>query len=339
MRAFGTRWGVVVLAALILFGWRGNAAHAHPPAPLPASTVRPVGVGIPRFAGASLPVGANAAPGMRVPIGFRPPEHVNWYNPLANGTARPAPGLARVPPYLTGVAPSALGFPGLGGFGPYPALPATLPATGYGGLGSFGPSVLLAATGYGGLSWYGFPGWYGFKSNGTTSASFNPLLGYLKGAGNDLAASALYGKAVRDGLPGPEANRERLERIAAGTHRRRVRATAPDRGRNRGDLQWPPPLTGLEFKDSRERLAKLVEDAVGPGELDNPVEAGKLEAMRTELARLNATLSRDIGKLSPAEYVEARRFLDRLEDAVQGLEDPRAVNYFNGNEIAHAKGK
>jgi hypothetical protein len=317
MRAFGTRWGVVVLAGPILFGSRGTAAHAHPPSPLPASTVRPV-------------VGANAAPGMRFPIGVHP-----------HGTARPDPGFARVPPYLTGAAPSVLGFPGLGGFGPYPALPATLPATGYGGLGSFGPSVLLAATGYGGLSWYGLPGWYSFKANGTTNAAnLNPLLGYLKDVRTDLAASALYGKAIRDGLPGLEARyRERLERIDPGTQRRRVQATAPNRSRNKGDLQWPPPLTGLEFKDSRERLAKLVEDAVGPGELDNPVEAGKLEAMRTELARLNATLSRDIGKLSPAEYVEARRFLDRLEDAVQGLEDPRAVNYFNGNEIAHAKGK
>jgi hypothetical protein len=109
--------------------------------------------------------------------------------------------------------------------------------------------------------------------------------------------------------------------------------------KHKGDLQWPMLLTDLEFEDSRERIDRLIKDAVKVAECGNSVEAGKLEDMRTELGRLNTTLSRDIGKSSPAEYVEARRYLDLLADAVRALEDPKAVHYFNGNGIANAKGK
>jgi hypothetical protein len=340
MRALVTRFGVVVLAGSVLSGSRGNVAHAGPPGPAPASTVRPV-------------------------------------------------------------APSVPGFPGPGGFIPYPALPATLPANGYGAQGSFGSSAMLAATGYGGLSWYGPPVGYGY-GYGTRNAPYaNPLLGYLKGVGNLVPLNAQYGKAIPEDRLGPGPYYpDRLGRIAPGTSRQREQAMALDRGRhdpplteilsagalndllgrpsqqqgkgehgpdipldphrlegsnltgqdsranaalraNEGELQWPLPLTGLEFQDSRRHMDRLLEDAVSRVEFGNPVEAGKLEDLRTELARLNTTLSRHIGTLAPAEYMEARRYLDQLADAVLALEDPnlvQALGAFNAGLAAARTG-
>jgi hypothetical protein len=109
--------------------------------------------------------------------------------------------------------------------------------------------------------------------------------------------------------------------------------------KNKGDLQWPLPLTGLEFKDSREHVDRLIKDAVNLAEFGNPVEPGKLKDMKRQLDRLNATLSRNISEMSPSEYIESRRYLNLLGDAIRALEDPKVVNYFNGNWIARGKGK
>ncbi len=294
MRVFATRFGMVVLVGPVLFGWRGNAAHAQHPAPTPHSL------------GVYFPIHATAAPTMRFPIGVRSPEHANPYSRMANGMT-----LGRLAPNTT-----------------LPQLPATLPATGYGPLWSFGPSVLLAATPYGGTSWYVDPGGYG-------GAYVNPLGTYQKGAGNAILANLLYGKTV------PAAGVGREPSYPGGLEHHRERATTPERVhpspplaeilsaragagliKNKGELQWPKPLTGQEFKDGRERMDRLVKDAVPLAESGNPVAAANVEDMRTELAGLNATLSRNIGTLSPADYLAARHYLDLLADTVLALEDP-----------------
>jgi hypothetical protein len=109
--------------------------------------------------------------------------------------------------------------------------------------------------------------------------------------------------------------------------------------KNKGDLQWPLPLTRLEFKDSREHMDRLIKDAVNLAEFGNPVEPGKLKDMKRVLDRLNATLSSAISEMSPSEYIESRRYLNLLGDAIRALEDPKVVNYFNGNWTAKGKGK
>jgi hypothetical protein len=104
-----------------------------------------------------------------------------------------------------------------------------------------------------------------------------------------------------------------------------------------GKLQWPLPLTGLEFKDSREQMDKMIADAVNLVKFNNPVDPGKIKDMRAELARLNETLVNEVSDLSPTDYIEAHRYLNLLADAIRALEDPKASNYFNQNWVAKGK--
>jgi hypothetical protein len=104
-----------------------------------------------------------------------------------------------------------------------------------------------------------------------------------------------------------------------------------------GKLHWPLPLQGSEFADGRERLNRLIADAVNEARFGNTIDAGKLKDMRAELGRLNAALLADVGELSPSNYIEARRYLNLLDDAVKALEDPKVVNYFNSNWVARGK--
>jgi hypothetical protein len=104
-----------------------------------------------------------------------------------------------------------------------------------------------------------------------------------------------------------------------------------------GRLQWPLCLTGSDFSDSRERLDLLLVDAVNSAKNSNPVPAGKLKDIRVELNRLNQVLLATLSDRSPSEYVEARRFLNQVEDAVKALEDPNVANYFNQNWVPRGK--
>jgi hypothetical protein len=102
--------------------------------------------------------------------------------------------------------------------------------------------------------------------------------------------------------------------------------------KNNGKLDWPLPLQGSEFADSRERLTKQIADAVQQAQFNQPVDAGKLKDMRAELGRLDEALDRSArdNDLLPSQFVEARRFTNQLGDAVRALEDPSVSKFFTG---------
>jgi hypothetical protein len=41
--------------------------------------------------------------------------------------------------------------------------------------------------------------------------------------------------------------------------------------------------------------------------------------------------------MAPSQYVEGRRYLNQVEDAVRALEDPNVANYFNQNWVPKGK--
>jgi hypothetical protein len=104
-----------------------------------------------------------------------------------------------------------------------------------------------------------------------------------------------------------------------------------------GKLQWPSPLQGREFTDGREDMEGLIADAVNLVKFGNGVDPGMLKDMWAELGRLNAALFNHISEMSPSQYIEAKRYLNLLEDAVRALQDPKAGNYFNQNWLAKGK--
>jgi hypothetical protein len=104
-----------------------------------------------------------------------------------------------------------------------------------------------------------------------------------------------------------------------------------------GRLQWPVSLAAPQFADGHERLGTLLADAVNDARSSRPVPAGRLKEIRAELSRLNHVLVATAGDLSPSQYVEARRYLHQVEDAVKALEDPRVANYVNGSSVPRCK--
>jgi hypothetical protein len=104
-----------------------------------------------------------------------------------------------------------------------------------------------------------------------------------------------------------------------------------------GRLQWPLSLMATDLADGRERLGSLLVDAVNDARNSRPVPGGNLKDIRAELSRLNNVVVAAAGNLSPSQYVEARRYLHQVEDAVKALEGPSAANYFNGSWTPRCK--
>ena len=86
-------------------------------------------------------------------------------------------------------------------------------------------------------------------------------------------------------------------------------------------------------------------DQNSPAQIDNAVltaeevkeieESGRasqtLADLRADLGAINARLAADAGDLSPSAYIESRRYLGQLDQALKALEDPNASKYFNGS--------
>jgi hypothetical protein len=62
---------------------------------------------------------------------------------------------------------------------------------------------------------------------------------------------------------------------------------------------------------------------------DAAVPAGLVRDMQNDLARLDQRLNDGAGDLSPSQYIEARRYLNQVGDAVAALSDPKVGSYFN----------
>jgi len=106
--------------------------------------------------------------------------------------------------------------------------------------------------------------------------------------------------------------------------------------KDRGKLTWPLVLQSPDYEKSRTRLSALATDAVNQVRLNNPVGAATIRDMTGDVRRMNETLLRNVGELSPSEYVEAKRYLNSLESAIKALQDPNVGNQLNQNWAARA---
>jgi hypothetical protein len=101
-----------------------------------------------------------------------------------------------------------------------------------------------------------------------------------------------------------------------------------------GKLNWPLALQGPEYEQARRRLSQLLPEAVRQLRFNHTVPAGELKDMTADVQRLNDQLERNVSELSPTQYVEAKRFVRGLSDALTALQDPNAPNYFNQAWVA-----
>jgi hypothetical protein len=94
--------------------------------------------------------------------------------------------------------------------------------------------------------------------------------------------------------------------------------------RDDGKIQWPMALRGNEYGDSRKDLEKYLPEAVNQIKFNPAVDQSLLKDVNNDLKRMNDTLLASVADIPPSQFIEARRFLNQLEDAVKALEDPKA---------------
>ncbi len=86
-----------------------------------------------------------------------------------------------------------------------------------------------------------------------------------------------------------------------------------------GRLTWPVALEGEGYRAERQSLCRLAPGAVEQAASGGRVDPEVLAQMRRALDRMNQTLADHIRDLPPNRYIEARRYLGSVGDAVRAL--------------------
>jgi hypothetical protein len=105
-----------------------------------------------------------------------------------------------------------------------------------------------------------------------------------------------------------------------------------------GRLSWPTSLQESPFDEARKRLSRNIRRAVDQVKNDKePVEPALLKDINADFKALNSTLSDSADELSPAQYIEARRYLNRLGEAITALSDSRVVHSLDNSRSVKAR--
>jgi hypothetical protein len=123
---------------------------------------------------------------------------------------------------------------------------------------------------------------------------------------------------------------------------RRVNVTSGAGGnigllKNDGFLQWPIPLRAEEFNAERDAITKALPKLVEAASTNGRVDAGTLVETQKNLDKLNERLSDKVGDLGTAQFIESKRYVNFLNQALQALSNENIANYFN--QKFSAKGK
>lgn len=95
-----------------------------------------------------------------------------------------------------------------------------------------------------------------------------------------------------------------------------------------GKLEWPLPLLDDAYNKDRNKLDKLLKDAVAQAERYGKVERKtQYDLIQTRNHLDNQVISR-VKDITPTEYIQSRRYLRELKENLKVLDDPNLGNYF-----------
>ena len=156
-----------------------------------------------------------------------------------------------------------------------------------------------------------------------SGSSLNTLLRHLK----DAQAKGMRGPKI-------DLDPDSLKKINVRT----------DRGgnigllKNGGKLNWPLSLRLPLFDELRKNFELHVEQAVERASVDGkPIDAALLRDLKSELSAMNDTIDKNASKLSTGAFIDGKRYLNMLQDAVRALEDPNVADYFHGKYTAQGR--
>ena len=107
--------------------------------------------------------------------------------------------------------------------------------------------------------------------------------------------------------------------------------------KNGGRLDWPESLLESPFDKERTRLTKNIKNAVQALKDKDPLERSLLADLRGDMKALTDKLNASVGDLSPSQYIQAKRYLNQVAEAVRALADPKVARYFDGTWVARGK--
>jgi hypothetical protein len=107
--------------------------------------------------------------------------------------------------------------------------------------------------------------------------------------------------------------------------------------KNDGILQWPIPLRAEEFNAERDAITKALPKLVEAASTSGRVDASTLVETQKNLDKLNERLSDRVGDLGTSQFIESKRYVSFLNQALQAFSNVNIANYFNRKFSAKGK--
>lgn len=102
-------------------------------------------------------------------------------------------------------------------------------------------------------------------------------------------------------------------------------------------ITWPSTLQDPGYEEARKRLNRNLILAVTSLKEGDPVPDNTLKDIRADNKTINDKFGDAADGLTPAEYIDSRRFLNHLSQAVRALGDKNVGNFFKKNWTPQGK--
>ncbi len=96
-------------------------------------------------------------------------------------------------------------------------------------------------------------------------------------------------------------------------------------------LQWPAALQEDGHRKDRLALEQLFHEAARQARATGRVAPEALRDGRDAYQRMVTRLTDHINEMTPTQYIEAKRFLNQINEALAALGRPDVAKYFNGD--------
>ncbi|MFL5342942.1 MAG: hypothetical protein ACJ8F7_22640 [Gemmataceae bacterium] len=106
--------------------------------------------------------------------------------------------------------------------------------------------------------------------------------------------------------------------------------------RSGGRLSWPVAFSGPENEELRGQLAAAAQAIVLQAQKERRIDSVRVAQLAQAVERLNKELPGIARNQALDAYVEAKTFANNLGDAVVALQQPDAINHFNGEYVTKA---
>jgi hypothetical protein len=103
------------------------------------------------------------------------------------------------------------------------------------------------------------------------------------------------------------------------------------------DVQWPLTFHDGKFDEARKRLSRNLVLAAQQVRDRDPIGPNTLKDLRADFNTISDELAANVGEMAPSPYIEARRHLKQVDDALRALEDPNVGKFFSSGWMAKGK--